>query len=158
MRLRGMWNWMGVGALASAALLGAACGPIPETGGDRPDRLPQTFSGAIDAPMEQVREYQFRTDRGYNGTIVDLGSSIDPRTPEKMGTPGRSLPADLAWRQVGTQGTQMGTGQGEQMPTGGSGMGGQEPPSQPPPLTRPGEFLKELRYGRGGETATPPRD
>ncbi len=42
-----------------------------------------------------LSRFHVPADRGYNGTIAQLGSSIDPRTPEKEGTPGRTLMTDI---------------------------------------------------------------
>lgn len=94
------WVWMRRLALVGLACVG--CEWLPRTGGDweqAPPGSPAT-RGA-----------------GYNGTIKDLPTSIDPRTPENEGTPGRSLQEDLAE----VRGRQPATGQG------GSGAGGQAP-------------------------------
>lgn len=149
MKFKSLWKWGGVGALSSAALLGVACGVVPEMGGDQPDKLSENFFGAIRHPVEEIREHQLTTNRGYNGTIKDLGSSIDPRTPETAGTPGRSLPEDLAWRMVGVP-------QGGQEATGGAGSGGQALPAEPQPLTQPGGFLERMEQGSGGQNPSTP--
>jgi hypothetical protein len=74
-------GWV-LGVLASASL-SSACGVLPRQGGE----------------FEQVYEVPPGTPRGAevlqpNRTIKDIPTSIDPRTPESMGTPGRSRPLD----------------------------------------------------------------
>jgi hypothetical protein len=105
MKFSGLRRWMGLGALAGAALVAAACGEIPRMGGDDPHEPRENFFGAPREAKEKIVERQLATDRGYNGTIRDVGSSIDPRTPEKAGVQGRSLPADLAWQRAGQGGS-----------------------------------------------------
>lgn len=154
MTFKGLWRWVGVGALASAAVLGSGCGVFPQQGGYDP-RAPRmnVFGGVLDTPQE-TQARQLTTDRGFNGTIKDLGSSIDPRTRETMGVPGRSLPQDLAWRAKGA-----GLKEGEAV--GGSGTAmfqeqvrqGEQRPGQP------SDFLERLgnvqRYGpRSGPART----
>lgn len=145
MTFSGLRRWVGLGALASATLLGAACGPILDSGGERMNKPPQNFFGQFRASPDEIRATQNSTNRGYNGTIKDLGSSIDPRTPEKDGTPGRSLPEDLAWRRMG---------QGGDQAMGGSGPGGtlgEQQPSQEnlEPMTGPNQYLNRLQRGEG---------
>jgi len=54
------------------------------------------FGGlAHSAKGSDLSRFHVSADRGYNGTIADLGSSIDPRTPEKEGTPGRTRLTDI---------------------------------------------------------------
>jgi hypothetical protein len=88
---------MWLGGLASAVLLSTACGRLPMTGGQRPEDPPKDFFGGPVGPpsIEKDRQYWYPEDRGYNGTIAQLGSSIDPRTPEAEGTPGRSRQEDV---------------------------------------------------------------
>lgn len=93
-----------MGGVLAAALLGSACGEITRQGGADQDDPPRNFFGAMRVPDEQIRASQRSVNRGYNGTIDDVGSSIDPRTPETQGTPGRSLPEDLAWKRAGQRG------------------------------------------------------
>jgi hypothetical protein len=75
-------GWMMWGVLAVASL-GSACGVLPRQGSE----------------FEQVYEVAPGTPRSAevfqpNRTIQHLPTSIDPRTPEAMGTPGRSLRMD----------------------------------------------------------------
>jgi hypothetical protein len=99
MTFKGFRGWVGGGVLA-AALLGSACGMVTRQGGPNQEEPPQSFFGNPVGSAEQIRATQNSTDRGYNGTIQDIGSSIDPRTPENAGTPDRSLPEDLAWARL----------------------------------------------------------
>ncbi|PTL81401.1 hypothetical protein [Vitiosangium sp. GDMCC 1.1324] len=82
---RGFKRWWVVGALASASWLVAACGALPRTGGN------------YEVPPGFVREPSLA---GYNGTIRDIPDSIDPRTPDKNGTQGRSLRMDAGERAL----------------------------------------------------------
>ena len=92
MRQSGFRAWKVFGGLAAVALLGAGCGALPYTGGERPDDPPLTF---LRTQKEGVSYDKFHyPDRGYNGTIQQLGSSIDPRTPETGGTVGNSRLVD----------------------------------------------------------------
>lgn len=75
----GFKRWMVWGALASASWLVAACGVLPQSG--------DTY---VVAPGF-TRSPELT---GYNGTIKDIPTSIDPRTAEAKGTPGRSLLLD----------------------------------------------------------------
>lgn len=77
-------GWV-LGALASASLL-SACGILPEE-----------QQGEYVIPPGTPRGVE---ELGYNETIEDLPTSIDPRTPEAMGTPGRSLREDLGERAL----------------------------------------------------------
>jgi hypothetical protein len=75
-----------MGALVSASWLVTACGVLPQNAGNESYR-----PGFVrESPAEA----------GYNGTIQHLPTSIDPRTPEKEGTSGRSLPMDLGERAL----------------------------------------------------------
>lgn len=109
MRERGIQRWMGAAALAAGVLLGTACGELPETGGRQPDESRgNAFAqrGAQPEPVYNVAEQQghenpadahhgdlaaklpphvLTVDRGYNGTIGTIGSSIDPRTKATEG-------------------------------------------------------------------------
>ncbi|XXF77321.1 hypothetical protein P2318_30360 [Myxococcaceae bacterium GXIMD 01537] len=138
----GSRRWVGLGALASALALGSACGILPETGGYDPRTPPENIFGGIRISPEQIRERQLSTNRGFNGTIQDIGSSIDPRTAAKAGEQGNSLPVDLAWRKAEVPKTQEGTG--------GSGL----PTSQflpidlaMEPTSRSNEYLERLQRG-----------
>lgn len=101
MRQSGFRAWKVVGGLA-VALLGVGCRYLPETGGHDPQGAPRTFIGT----WKEHRHVS--PDRGYNGTIQDLGSSIDPRTPEKEGMRGNSRRVDVTGRPAPS--TQLGTG------------------------------------------------
>ncbi len=89
---------MWLGGAAAAALLSVGCGPLSRgQHGSEENQPPLTFFGAL-AHSERtgdLSQYHVSGERGYNGTIADLGSSIDPRTPELMGTQGRSLMTDI---------------------------------------------------------------
>ncbi|MBN1204951.1 MAG: hypothetical protein JXB05_08500 [Myxococcaceae bacterium] len=127
MRHRRFRGWGVLGGLAAAALLSVGCGWLPETGGRRQGDPPKDFFGGPvgHATPENVAPYQLRADRGFNGTISELGSSIDPRTPETQGTLGRSLQQDITG-YMGREATEL---SGERAPTslgiGGSGQMGQ---------------------------------
>ncbi len=101
MRQSGFRAWKGFGGLA-VALLGVGCGYLPETGGYDRQGPPKTFIGT------RTEYRHVSSDRGYNGTIQDLGSSIDPRTPEKEGARGNSRLVDVTGRPAPS--TQLGTG------------------------------------------------
>ncbi len=92
-------GWV-LGALASATLL-SACGFVPKA-----------QEGEYAIPPGMPRTLQ---ELGYHETIQELPTSIDPRTPETMGTPGRSLREDLGERALREQ-TQM-----EEQAIGGAG-------------------------------------
>lgn len=145
MKFSGLRRWVGLAALASGALVGAACGVAPRMGGENTREPPRNFFGANRESPEQTRERQLATDRGYNGTIQDIGSSIDPRTPEKQGVQNRSLPADLAWQRMGQSQNQQGLG--------GSGSNMTQPEIGPEDdndvMTRPDGYLQRLEDGRG---------
>ena len=89
---------MWLGGAAAAALLSVGCGELSRASGNAAESQPPlTFFGAL-AQSERngdLSQYHVRSDRGYNGTIADLGSSIDPRTPEAEGTPGRTRLTDI---------------------------------------------------------------
>jgi hypothetical protein len=99
MRQSGFRAWKVFGGLA-AALLSVGCGRLPDTGGPQPDSPPEDFfGGRVDrlSPDVYARAH-VSTDRGYNGTIQQLGSSIDPRTPQRLGQQGNSLQVDVTGR------------------------------------------------------------
>ncbi|QRK09851.1 hypothetical protein JQX13_07005 [Archangium violaceum] len=91
---RGFKRWGVLGALASAAWLVSACESAQHPGNE-------SFSPGFVRNPVQV---------GYNGTIKDIPTSIDPRTPQAEGTPGRSLPFDLGERALIEQRRQQGMG------------------------------------------------
>jgi hypothetical protein len=74
-------RWVVVGVLASASWLGAACGKLPQNAGN------ESYNVGFERSPEQTQAL-------YNGTIKDIPTSIDPRTPDKAGTPGRSVAMD----------------------------------------------------------------
>lgn len=78
MHKSGLSRWVVRGVLVSAALGVVACGRLPQQAGN------QSFHPGF-AQSERPM---------YNGTIADIPTSIDPRTPEKSGTPNRSLRLD----------------------------------------------------------------
>jgi hypothetical protein len=101
MRQSGFRAWKVAGGLAFA-LVGLGCGYLPVTGGQDPQAGPRTFIGSWEEP------HHVSPDRGYNGTIQQLGSSIDPRTPETEGMRGNSRLVDVTGRPAPS--TQLGTG------------------------------------------------
>ncbi|MFE8602673.1 hypothetical protein [Archangium violaceum] len=80
----GFKRWMVWGVLASASWLVSACGTLPQQG------TYEVAPGFARSPAQS----------GYNGTIQDNPTSIDPRTPEAQGTQGRSLRMDLGERAL----------------------------------------------------------
>jgi hypothetical protein len=125
----GWRRWWKMGALVSASWLVVACSRLPQQPGN------ESFRPGL------VRETPAQA--GYNGTIQDLKSSIDPRTPDKEGTPGRSLPMDpgeraLMEQQQGLGGSGSGAGQGAGIKYGSeSGIGDMETaPSKQAPASQ----------------------
>nr|AYM54048.1 lipoprotein [Pyxidicoccus fallax] len=87
--------------VAVAVLLGTGCGGMPVTGGKSPEPRGNVFAQRGDqAPAlmnmeggqtkEQLPAWTYPAGRGYNGTIRQIGSSIDPRTPQTDGQQGQS--------------------------------------------------------------------
>jgi hypothetical protein len=85
MRDSGFKRWVVLGVLVSASGWVAACGLLPQQPGN------ESYAPGFDRSPELS---------GYNGTIQDLPTSIDPRTPETSGTPGRSLAMDPGERAL----------------------------------------------------------
>ncbi|MDC0713080.1 hypothetical protein POL68_31750 [Stigmatella sp. ncwal1] len=100
MNRKGFRRWVGLGGLVTATLLGVGCGGLPESGGKQPDEPKMNvFKGPLrHVPETYYSDYQLSRYRGFNGTIADVGSSIDPRTPQKAGTLGRSRLEDVTGR------------------------------------------------------------
>ncbi|MDY7227617.1 hypothetical protein [Hyalangium rubrum] len=121
MRHSGFRRWMWLGGLGSALVLSVGCGRLPQTGGERPDDPPENFFGGPvrHVPQDFYTHYQVDANRGFNGTIGQLGSSIDPRTPEKLGTQGNSRMEDV----TGYMGRGVTTLGGNEAPTS-QGIGG----------------------------------
>lgn len=92
----GWRRWRMWGALVPASWLVTACGVLPQNAGN------ESYHPGF------VREGPAQA--GYNGTIQQLPTSIDPRTPEKAGTSGRSLPMDLGERALREQQGKGGSG------------------------------------------------
>lgn len=125
MRQSGFRAWKALSGLAAVALLGVGCGKLPTSGGRRPDDPPQSIlaTEVRHEPEGFYEKFQYSPDRGYNGTIAQVGSSIDPRTPEKQGQPNRSLQVDVTGRPApSTADTQPGIG-GSGFGTGGDAQG-----------------------------------
>ena len=99
MRQSGFRVWKVVAGLVAAGLC-AGCKYLPDTGSVRPGGPSQTFFGTEKAhlPPGTYAKFQVSPDRGYNGTIAQLGSSIDPRTPEAAGKLGNSRRVDVTGR------------------------------------------------------------
>ncbi len=105
MRERSFRRWAHAAALAAGVvLMGTGCRGLPETGGgfaeepqgnvfanrkDQPE--PLIYMDGKQNPNAQVPEWTFRANRGYNETIKNIGSSIDPRTPQKDGQQNTSI-------------------------------------------------------------------
>lgn len=100
MRQSGFRAWKALGGLAAVALLGVGCGELPVSGGRRPDDPPQSILGTElrHEPPGFYQRFQYSPDRGYNGTIASIGSSIDPRTPKKAGKQNQSRVLDVTGR------------------------------------------------------------
>ncbi|MFP2934403.1 hypothetical protein ACLESO_56675 [Pyxidicoccus sp. 3LG] len=101
-----VWNvrrWSLVTVVGAGVLLGTACGPLPETGGRLPDEGKKNFfeqrgeqPGALrdmegQEEKQQLPPWTISVGRGYNATIKQVGSSIDPRTPKTDGKQNNSL-------------------------------------------------------------------
>lgn len=107
MRERSFRRWGQAAALAVGVLLSTGCRGLPETGGKQPDEnrgnvfgqrghqpeAQRNIEGAEPA-HEKMAPWTMPADRGYNATIQQLGSSIDPRTPATDGKQGNSLHDD----------------------------------------------------------------
>ena len=79
MHKSGLSRWVMRGVLVSAAVGAMACSKLPQQAGNK--SLHPGFARGPDMPL-------------YNGTIADIPTSIDPRTPQTEGTPNRSLRMD----------------------------------------------------------------
>ncbi|HYO71861.1 MAG TPA: hypothetical protein VEU33_37865 [Archangium sp.] len=100
----GLKRWVMWGALVSASWLVSAC-----QSAQQPGNTYEVAPGFTRSP-EQT---------GYNGTIRDIPTSIDPRTPEAQGNMGRSLLLDPGERALlESQGGAMG-GSGSTPPAPG---------------------------------------
>ncbi|QQR43837.1 hypothetical protein JKA73_33300 [Myxococcus xanthus] len=106
MRERNIRRWGSAAALVAGAVLAVGCRGLPETGGsqpdeprgslvaqrgDQPDSMKNIEGGNTNKPLPP---WTLPANRGYNGTIDQIGSSIDPRTPKNDGTQGRSIVDD----------------------------------------------------------------
>jgi hypothetical protein len=79
------FKWMVWGVLASAAAGVVGCAKLPQQAGN------DTYQpGFTRDPKVSL----------YNGTIQQLPTSIDPRTPDKQGTPNRTLLMDAGERAL----------------------------------------------------------
>jgi len=96
------FKWMVWGALASAAAGVVGCGVLPQQAGN--DSYQPGFTRDPKVSL-------------YNGTIEQLPTSIDPRTPDKQGTPNRSLAMDNGERAL----LEQRQSKSKDMATGGSG-------------------------------------
>jgi hypothetical protein len=100
MNCKSIRGWMGLGGLVTATVLSVGCGRLPESGGAQPDAPKLSFfKGELHSvPPSVYSDYQLSRDRGFNGTIADVGSSIDPRTPQAEGMPERTRLVDVTGR------------------------------------------------------------
>jgi hypothetical protein len=149
MRQRGFRAGKVFSGLAAVALLSVGCGKLPATGGQHPDDPPRNFLGTKmrNVPPDFYSRFQYPQDRGYNGTIQSIGSSIDPRTPEREGTRGNSRQTDVTGRPAPA---------GPELGIGGSGYSGE--PQGPSDLgwraRRGYELGPASGFGPYGEGAT----
>lgn len=122
MRERSFQRWAQAAALAAGVvLMGTGCRGLPETGGGFADETERgnIFANRRDQPepliymdgkegsQKGLPPWTMRADRGYNGTIRQLGSSIDPRTPQKDGQQNTSIwddPGKMMQDRYSTQG------------------------------------------------------
>ncbi|MCK8498770.1 hypothetical protein [Myxococcus fulvus] len=103
MRELNLRRWTQVAALTMGALWTVGCGALPETGGKQPG---EPRGGAFaqrgvqpsalldmegNVHPEKSPPWLMTADRGHNGTIKEIGSSIDPRTPKLDGQQNKSL-------------------------------------------------------------------
>jgi hypothetical protein len=104
MRQSGFRVWKVLAGLAAAGL-SVGCGYLPDTGALKQEGPPETFLGTMKAhlPPDASAQFHYSADRGYNGTIQQLGSSIDPRTPETSGQMGNSIQDAMTGRPVDTE-------------------------------------------------------
>ncbi|WP_163994814.1 hypothetical protein [Pyxidicoccus caerfyrddinensis] len=107
MRERSFRRWTQAAALVVGVVLGAGCRGLPESGGKQPDEnrgnvfaqrghqpeAMRTMEGG-EPPKGQLAPWTLPADRGYNSTIHQLGSSIDPRTPQTDGKQNNSIHDD----------------------------------------------------------------
>lgn len=103
MRERSLRRWSQAAVVAVGVLLGTGCRGLPETGGTQPDGNQGNAFANRGAQAEALRnmegqihtgqlpEHTMTAGRGYNGTIRQLGSSIDPRTPQTDGQQNASV-------------------------------------------------------------------
>ncbi|NVJ27545.1 MULTISPECIES: hypothetical protein [Myxococcus] len=103
MRERNFRRWVQVAAVTVGVLGAVGCGALPETGGKQPDESrggPFAQRGIQPEALldmqgnvhpEKSPPWLMVADRGHNGTIKDIGSSIDPRTPKLEGKQNNSL-------------------------------------------------------------------
>ncbi|WP_164020258.1 hypothetical protein [Pyxidicoccus trucidator] len=103
MRERTFRRWGQAATLAVGMLLTVGCRGLPETGGYQADESRgnvfanrgeqaealRNMEGA--QPKEQLPPWTMTAGRGYNSTIKQLGSSIDPRTPQADGKQNNSI-------------------------------------------------------------------
>lgn len=103
-------TWMKWGLLAAAVGTLGGCAELPQNAGN--GTYKKGFVRGPDMPL-------------YNGTIEDIPTSIDPRTPDKQGTPNRSLAMDLGERALLEQ------REGRRYGSGVGGYGGSGPAPTP---------------------------
>ncbi|WP_342376572.1 hypothetical protein NVS55_35300 [Myxococcus stipitatus] len=106
MRERNLRRWGLVAAVTVGALSTVGCGGLPESGGKQ---LDESRGGVFaqrgtqpealldmegNVHPEKSPPYLMTADRGHNGTIKEIGSSIDPRTTKLDGQQGKSIQDD----------------------------------------------------------------
>jgi hypothetical protein len=96
-------RWSQAVLVAVGVLMGTGCGGLPEQGGRMPDQprgnafaqrgnqAPALKDMEGGQPQEQLPPWTISANRGYNGTIRQIGSSIDPRTPQTDGQQNNSI-------------------------------------------------------------------
>jgi hypothetical protein len=110
MRQNNSRKWMTWGVLAAAVGLLGGCTKLPQGAGN--GTYHKGFVRGPDMPL-------------YNGTIADIPTSIDPRTPDKQGTPNNSLAMDPGERALLEQ------REGRKITSGVGGYGGSGPAPTP---------------------------
>lgn len=104
MRERSFRRWSQAAVLTVGVLLGTGCGGMPQTGGSQPGEVRGNAFGqrghqpeaqrnmeGAQTSKEGLAPWTMPGNRGYNSTIRQIGSSIDPRTPQTDGKQNNSI-------------------------------------------------------------------